>query len=87
MPGAFVRGMNTNTKGILTGTRLGRLSVLLLGCGMLLAGGLMLRGKHVEVRPVTPQINADEAGRIYHERMQETDRLLRSDGIDLSWNR
>ncbi len=79
--------MNTNTKGILTGTRLGRLSVLLLGCGMLLAGGLMLRGKHVEARAVTPQIDADEAGRIYHERMQETDRLLRAKGLDLSSSR
>jgi hypothetical protein len=54
---------------------------------MLLTGALMLRSKHVEARVVTPQIDADEAGRIYHERMQETDRLLRSKGLDLSWNR
>jgi hypothetical protein len=79
--------MNTTNKGILTGTRLGRLSVLLLGCGMLLTGAFMLRGKHVEARVVRPQVEADEAGRIYHERMQETDRLLRSEGLDLSWDR
>ncbi len=68
-------------------TRLGRLSVLLFGCGMLVTGALMLRGKHVEAKVVTPQIDPDEAGRIYHERMQETDKLLRSKGVDLSVNR
>ena len=68
-------------------TRLGRLSVLLLGCGMLLTGVLMLRGKHADVRVGTPQINADEASRIYQERMRKTDRLLRSEGLDLSWDR
>jgi hypothetical protein len=54
---------------------------------MLLTGAFMLRGKHVEARVVRPQVEADEAGRIYHERMQETDRLLRSEGLDLSWDR
>ena len=65
-----------------------RALMLVLGCGLILTGAKMLKnaqvGRQIECHGVDPE----DGGRIYQQRMEGTDRLLRGDeDLSVSWHR
>jgi hypothetical protein len=62
--------------------------LLVLGCGMMLAGVKMLRDVQVRRNVETHGVDPDDGAKIYRQRMQDTDRLLDDrEAPAVSWNR
>jgi hypothetical protein len=62
------------------GRRIGRAGGLILGLGLVVTAIVLARGKRVEVRQSPASVRRD-AGRVYQERIKETQRLLLDDHL------
>ena len=60
--------------------------LLVLGCGLLMTGAKMLRAVQIRRSVEAQGIDPNDGGKIYQQRLQETDRLLHDDGtLAVSW--
>ncbi|MFO7675845.1 MAG: hypothetical protein R6X12_05980 [bacterium] len=65
-----------------------RALMLVLGCGLVLTGARMLKNAQVRSDIECHGVDPADGARIYQQRMEDTDRLLRGDeDISVSWHR
>ncbi len=64
--------------------RLGRFVYMLLAGTFLVGAFLLLRLQRVEAKDLVPTVNPEQAGEIYHERMEATERLLETDRLEVT---
>jgi len=68
----------------MSNARLGWFVSLLLGGALLVTAVLVFRVCKVESRDISPTVRPEEAGKIYRQRMNATEKILQSGKLEVS---